>query len=208
MATISAARSPLVRTAGLLCIAGGALGAVGGIVTAVVPPAVDIGRFSYPYTPGGFVVAEASFAVSHLLVLAGVLGIARSGAAGTGWLGRSGLAIAGLGWLLLTGCEVWAMTLASSPYPSPATDPLDTGYGVASIAVGVGFVVAGIAVVRAKVWTGWPRYLPLACGVAVFVLVIPGVFGTFLVGRIVLVIWLLMFVALGRALTIAAPCTR
>jgi hypothetical protein len=40
----------------------------------------------------------------------------------------------------------------------------------------------------------------LACGVAVFVIVIPGVFGPFLVGRLVLSFWMLMFAGLGVAL--------
>jgi len=41
----------------------------------------------------------------------------------------------------------------------------------------------------------------LVCGVAVFVVVIPGVFGPFLAGRLVLVAWMLMFAALGVALS-------
>ncbi len=38
------------------------------------------------------------------------------------------------------------------------------------------------------------------CGVAVFVIVIPGVFGPFLAGRLVIVVWMLMFATLGWAL--------
>ncbi|MDQ3398372.1 MAG: hypothetical protein M3511_11515, partial [Deinococcota bacterium] len=47
---------------------------------------------------------------------------------------------------------------------------------------------------------GWHRFIPLICGVAVFVIVIPGVFGPFLAGRLVLAAWMLMFAALGWAL--------
>jgi hypothetical protein len=40
----------------------------------------------------------------------------------------------------------------------------------------------------------------LICGVAVFVIVIPGVFGSFLAGRLAITVWMLMFAALGWAL--------
>lgn len=179
MDTTFAVRSPLVRTAGLLCIAGGVIGALGGIVTATIALAVEVDRYSYPYTPTGFLLAQLVFILNHVLILAGVLGLARSGAAGSGRLGRSGLRIAAVGWAALTLCEVRAMTLADSPDPAPSTDVLDTAFGVASVLIGVGLCLAGIAVVRARVWTGWHRFITLACGVAVFVMVIPGILRRF-----------------------------
>ncbi len=92
------------------------------------------------------------------------------------------------------------MTFATSPYPGPGTDVLDTSFGVASILIGVGLVLAGVAVARAGEWTGWRRFVPLICSMGVFVIVIPGVRGPFLAGRLVLVVWMLMFAALGWAL--------
>jgi hypothetical protein len=68
---------------------------------------------------------------------------------------------------------------ANAAYPSPGTDVLDTWFGITSTLIGVGLVIAGIAVVRARVWVGWPRFVTLAGGVAVFVIVIPGVFAPF-----------------------------
>lgn len=200
MDTTSAARYPLVRTAGLLCVTGAVIGALGGIVLAVVPPAVGAARFSYPFTPGGFLVAQSVFILNHVLLLVGVLGLARSGVGGTGGLARSGLLVTAIGWVALTLCEIRAMTLATSPYPSPSTDVLDTAYGVATILIGVGLILAGVAVARARVWTGWHRFITLVSGVAVFLIVIPGIFGPFLAGRIVLIVWMLLLAALGWAL--------
>jgi hypothetical protein len=77
---------------------------------------------------------------------------------------------------------------------------MDMAYGVASILIGVGLTLAGLAVVGAGEWAGWRRFVTLVCGVAVFVIVIPGVFGPFLAGRMALVVWMLMFSALGWAL--------
>jgi hypothetical protein len=200
MKNTSTAGSSFVKTAGLLCLVGAVIGVISGLVTAFIPPAVSSDWYSYPYTPTGFLVAQVVFILNHVLLLVGILGLARSGAAGTGLLGRVGLWISVLGMATLTVCEVGAMTLATSPYPSPRTDFMDMSFGVASILIGLGLVLAGVAVARAGEWTGWHRFVALICGVAVFVIVIPGVFGPFLAGRLALVVWMLMFAALGWAL--------
>jgi hypothetical protein len=201
----TATRSGFVRTAGWLCLVGAIIGVIGGLVTAFMPPAVAADRYSYPYSPTGFVLAELSFILNHVLLLVGVLGVARSGAAGRGLLGRLGLGTTVVGLAALTLCEVGSTALADSAYPTPRTDALDVGYGVASILIGIGLILAGVAVARARHWTGWARYTVLTCGIAVFVIVIPGVFGTFLAGRLVLVAWMLMFAALGVALIRSRP---
>lgn len=138
-------------------------------------------------------------------------GLARSGAVGGGRAGRAGLWVTAAGWIGLTLCELRGAMLADSPYPAPATDALDAAYGISTILIGVGLVVAGIAVARAGVWTGWTRWVTLACGVAVFVVVIPAVFvvipgvDPFVAGRAALGAWMLLLAALGRAIHRAAP---
>ncbi len=200
MENASTAEASFGRTAGLLCLIGGVIGVISAVVMAFIPPAVSPDLYSYPFTLTGFLVAQFVFMSNHVLLLVGILGLARSGVAGTGLLGRVGLWISVAGMAALTLCEVGAMTLAASPYPSPGTDFMDMAYGVASILIGVGLTLAGVAVVRAGEWAGWRRFVVLACGVAVFVIVIPGVFGPFLAGRLVLAVWMLMFAALGWAL--------
>ncbi len=196
----STAGDSFVKMAGLLCLVGAVVGAIGGIVTGFIQPAVSSALYSYPYTPTGFLIAQVVFMLSHVLLLVGILGLAWSGAAGGSLTGRVGLWISVVGMVTLTLCEVGAMTLATSPYPGPGTGLMDTAFGVASILIGVGLTLAGVAVVRVGKWTGWHLFIPLICGVAVFVIVIPGVFGPFLAGRLVLAAWMLMFAALGWAL--------
>lgn len=198
--TSSTAESSFVKTAGLLCLVGAVIGVISGLVTAFIPPAVSSDWYSYPYTLMGFLVAQLVFILNHVLLLVGILGLARSGAAGSGLLGRVGVWISVVGMTTLTLCEVGAMTLTTSPYPTPSTDFMDTSYGVASILIGVGLVLAGAAMVRAREWASWHRFVALICGVAVFVIVIPGVFGPFLAGRLAITVWMLMFAALGWAL--------
>ncbi len=200
MKNTSTAGSSFVKMAGLLCLIGAIIGVISGLVTAFIPPAVSSDWYSYPYTPTGFLVAQVVFILNHVLLLVGILGLGRSGATGSGLLGRVGLWISVVGMGTLTLCEVGAMTLATSPYPSPRTDLMDMAFGVASILIGIGLILAGVAVARAGEWGGWQRFVTLICGVAVFVIVIPGVFGSFLAGRLVLVVWMLMFAALGWAL--------
>lgn len=201
MTTTLTAAPARVRTAAALCVAGALIGVAGGLVMAVIPPAVGPDRFSYPFTPTGHLIAEISFAANHLLLLAGVLGLGRSTATGRGRLGRAGIALTVAGLLALTLCEIGAMLLAGSAFPTTRTGQLGVGYGAASILTGVGLTLAGVAVIRARRWTGWPRYIVLACGLAVFVVVLPAVSGPMVAGRLALVAWMLLWAALGIALT-------
>jgi hypothetical protein len=155
MNTTSTAESSFIKMAGLLSLVGAMIGVISGLVTAFILPAVSFDRYSYPYTPTGFRVAQLVFMLNHMLLLIGILGLARSGAAGTSLLGRVGVWISIVGMATLTLCEVGAMTLATSPYPSPRTDFMDMAFGVASILIGVGLVLAGVAVARSRKWGGW-----------------------------------------------------
>jgi hypothetical protein len=77
---------------------------------------------------------------------------------------------------------------------------LGAAYGVATVLVGVGLILAGVAVVRERKWNGWRRLTVLIGGIAVFVIVIPGVFGPFLAGRLAITAWMIFWAALGVAL--------
>jgi len=46
-------------------------------------------------------------------------------------------------------------------------------YSVASLALMVGLVLLGVAVVRAGRWGGWRRYAPLACGLFIPLVMFP-----------------------------------
>lgn len=185
---------------GMLCLIGAIIGVVSALVTAFIPPAVSLDRYSYPYTPSGFVIAQLVFLLNHLLLLGGIIGLARSGAAGGSVVGRVGSGIATAGMVVLSLCEVRALTLLNVAYPSPPTDLLDVFFGIASMLIGLGLVIAGVAVVRTRTWTGWQRFTPLACGAAVFVILMPALFGGFLVARLGIGFWMLLFGGLGWAL--------
>lgn len=103
-------------------------------------------------------------AISHLLLMAGVAGLARSGAAGHGWLAVGGSALTLLGLAVLTVAEAtWLARLGAA----------EALYGIATLALLLGLLLAGAAVVRARRWTGWHRFTPLACGLFIPIVLFP-----------------------------------
>lgn len=178
----------------------GVLGLASAVFLIVVEPAVGRDRFSYPFPPGGFAVAQVWFFVHHFGLVAGLYGLWRSGAVGTGRLGRWGAfgAIVGMG--LLTGAELVAISGSDSAYPSARTDMIGSLYGIASMLIGVTLIMAGIAVIRTGRWQGWRRVVPLVLGVYVFVPLTPALFASFVLARLAIGGWMLGFALLGWAL--------
>jgi hypothetical protein len=140
------------------------------------------------------------FAVQHLGLLAGQVALRSSGVAGPGRGARWGHGIGIAGMALLTLTELVATTAAEDPYPSPLTDMVDGLYGVASIAIGAGLVMVGVAVRRSRAWDGWRRWVPLVVGAWVFVPMIPAIMAGFLPARLAITMWMLLYAALGWAL--------
>ncbi len=189
-----------VKAAGLLCLVGAVIGVIGGLVAAFIPPVVSPEWYRYPYAPAGYVAAQLVYLLNHVLLLVGMLGLARSGLAGSGVLGRIGLWLSIVGMAALSVCEIAALAFVDSLYPGPGTATMDAAFGIASIMIGIGMTMAGIAVVRAGRSQGWRRYVILACGAAVFVIVVPGLMGSFLMARLAIVLWMMVFGAFGWAL--------
>jgi len=185
------------RIAGWVCFAGGLVGFTQGIVLLVVSPVVGEDRYSYPFSPTGYTIAQLSFAVQHLALIVGVVALA-----GSTWSRRSrpariGFLIGALGLIMLTLMEVFALTAANSAMISSEADLVNSLYGIPTIATGVGMVIGGIAFARSSGLTGWRRWLPLSLGLYVFVPLLPAIFAPFNVGRLAIGGWMLLFAALG-----------
>ena len=190
-----------VRTSALLCLAAGVLGAACGLALAVVEPSVDTDRFSYPLSSGSFAAVQAWFGVHHLGLVAGLLALRWSGAlprtgpATWGW----SAAVIGMAGLAVT--EFVAIAAADAHVDSAIVATLGGLYGVTCTAMGVGLVVAGTSLWRAKVWEGWRRGVVLAMGVWVFVPMFPALALTPTDGaRLAIGGWMLLFAVLGVAL--------
>jgi hypothetical protein len=110
---------------------------------------------SWAYLPRGLV---------HLGELAALVALARCGAAGTGRLATIGLGCAGVGQVMLAVAEV-----ISAGGPGAG----DVLFGIAPNLVGLGLILTGVAVVRTGRWSGWRRWVVLALGAYVFVVMTP-----------------------------------
>jgi uncharacterized membrane protein len=126
-------------------------------IAPVEPPSLD------------FSIRNGLIALTHALVLVGIIGLARSGAAGDGWLGKIGLGLAIIMGALFIPAEL------SIQVNLPLGSTLD---GICSMGLGLGMILTGIAVLRAGRWQGWTRFIPLLFGLYPFLLIMPYVFLT------------------------------
>lgn len=185
------------KTGGWALVVAGVLGAAAAAFLMVVPPAVTEDRFSFPLTASGYVVIQVSFFLHHLLVVWGLWAFWRAGLAGRGVLAAIGGIAASATMAALSVQELITAGAAEATYPSPQTDAIEGVYGVITLAAGAALVVLGIASLRARVLPGAGRFVMLILGVFVFVPLTPGIFGPFLVARLVIGVWLLLFAWLG-----------
>jgi hypothetical protein len=198
--TVATSNEAFIHRAGAVCLGAGLVGAASGIFLAVVPAHVGEDMYSYPLDAGPFAAIQVFFFLQHLALALGLVGLWRARVLGPGRLGAWGLAGALAGMGLLAAVELVAISAANAAYPSPRTDMLDALYGVSSVLIGIGMTLAGIAVLRAGRWTGWRGALVLVTGVYVFAPLTPALLGPFVLARLAITGWMLLFAALGWVL--------
>jgi hypothetical protein len=146
------------NVAGASLALAGVIGIVGGLAASTVYPAlVQSGNDAFRL--GGVI-----FTFHHLLVLAGIAALATANIGGRGWLSKGAFSVAILGFCLQTAAEaVLRINLNLG----------NTLFGIAAPAVGAGMILVGIAVLRARTWSGWHRWAALATGLYVPAVLIP-----------------------------------
>jgi hypothetical protein len=149
-------------------VVGGAATAVSGfVVQTVVQPSSTVPdtMWSYPLSPEAFVPVTLLYAVFHVLVLLGVLAFARSGAAGTSRVARTGTTLAVAGTALLCLAELASIPFRDNLMTDPGPSTVGAAFGLAVVLTAVGFLLAGTTTLRAGVWQDWRRVVPLAIGI-------------------------------------------
>jgi hypothetical protein len=188
------------QRAGLIGLVTGLLGALSAVVMLLWPPQVAEQLVSYPFTTAGFYVAQAWFFIHHFGLMLVLVALALSGAVGNYRVGRWGAWTAVIGMVALALCELLAMRYADWPTAAANAGLMGNCYGIAVTVIGLGMLAVGIGVLRADVWHRWRRWTPLAIGIATFAVVTPGMFGGFVIARLAIGSWLLLFAALGWGL--------
>lgn len=181
-------------------IAAGLLGAAAAVLLLAWPHQVAPGPVHYPFTTTGFLVAQAWFFVHHFGLVAVLVGLAGSRAAGPGSVARVGMALAVAGAVGLAGAELLAMHYANDDFVKANSGLMGAAYGISCTAIGGGLVAAGIGVIRTARWSGWHRWVPLAIGITEFLVLTPGLFAGFVAARLVIGFWMLLFALLGWSL--------
>ena len=138
-------------------------------------------------------------AVSHLLLGAGVVGLARAGIAGRGRLARAGLALSLLG---LAGSVV-----AEAVWVLAGEDAAGPFYGTSALALMVGAILAGLGVLRTGVWGGWQRCSVLATGLYIPLILLPAFALPGYAPNYAIGIWGVCWLLVGLALWQHQPAT-
>jgi hypothetical protein len=157
-----------LRGAAIAGCVGAAATAIGGLaVQAIVQPSTTVSdeRWSYPWSSTSLVPVSILWASLHVLVFVGVLGFARSGLAGQSRSARVGVSLALVGTALLFVGELASISVRDRQVDDTGAELVGAIFAVAIVLSAVGFLSAGIATVRARLWRGWRRYAPLGVGV-------------------------------------------
>jgi hypothetical protein len=177
----------------------GAVGALISVVTALLGPAGLLPETTDAAAPG-FATLTTVDLLADLMLLAGLAGFARTGAA-TGGLARVGLiaAFGGLGLYAAADALTFAYPLVGESL-HPISVPL----------TGLGMLLAGTATVRTKRWLGWRRWTPLLCGLVPFLIELPGFIllgDSPTLGYVIACTWA-AWLALNAATATAPDCRR
>ena len=189
-----------LRAFGLVGAAASVVGAASAGAIIAWPPMVQESRFSYPFDATWYIASQCFFVLQHLAMLPLFLGLLLAERRHPCRTLRIATWIALLGQVALAVTELTAVAAVEALSSDTVSQVVGGLYGVPMLLLGIGLVVAGIGAIRAGLFDGAARWLVLALGVYVFLVLFPAVFGGVLAGRIAIGVWLLGFTALGLVL--------
>lgn len=154
------------RIAGRACAGGAALGVVVGVTTQVVQASTDVPKdqWSYPWWSGASISFWLVAALAHALIAVGVIGLQRSGVAGTTRAARLGLTTALCGTALIVAGHLVSIPIRNQTTHDTWPQVVGAAFGVGTILVAIGLLLAGRTTLRERNWDDWRRFTPLAAG--------------------------------------------
>ena len=200
--------APRLRAYGISGAAASVVGAISAAAIIAWPPMVQESRFSFPFDATWYAAAQLFFALQHLAMLPLFVGLLLLERRHPSRALRMGTWISLVGQVALTMTELVALAAADALVTDTVSTVVSGLYSVPMLLLGIGLIVAGIGAIRTGVFDGAARWLVLALGAYVFVVLFPAVFGPMAAGRIAIGVWLLGFAALGLAQAREARAVR
>ena len=122
------------RRLAVITIIAGALGVACAAAVLLTPPLVPSERYSYPFDTTWFVITQLTFALQHLAMIAGALGVAALSPVPSRSQ-RVAMIMAGGGLILLIGCELFGLLAATAATDSGIATAVSTAYGLPTVLV-------------------------------------------------------------------------
>lgn len=164
--------SDLFRWSGLAAMVGGVLFVVGELLNL---PTLNVENFSETATTVSFAIQQLAFLLGAVFVLLGLCGLYVRQSEAAGALGLIGFLVAFLGTVLLGGLG-WAGTFIAPALVDVAPEFIDVGpppgFFLTFITFGVGWLLFGIATLRARIFPRAAAIL-LLIGAVISVLPLP-----------------------------------
>ncbi len=185
---------------GKWCVVASLVGVAQGAAVLAWPHQVPDIRYSFPFTSSWYVIAQATFFLQHLPLVASVGAVAATPEVRRARLAHWALVAATAGLGLLALMELVAMSAATTINNSVLGTTVSSLYSVPVLMIGVGMVMAGVVLLRQHVLGRLPWIL-LALGLFVFVGLTPALAtDSFVGGRLAIMAWMALYVVLGRAI--------
>jgi hypothetical protein len=161
------------RRGGIVLIAGALLTIAGAVLSAIVQgtSSVSDSLVRYPFSHDAFAPFTVFAAICHVLMLVGVVYLARGGLAGGTKTGRIGLGCVIAGLTLLFVCEWAQLPFASQHTSDTGPSIVDGGFGLATLLLAGGMIAVGVATLHQPSLGSWRRYAPLICGLLSLVVI-------------------------------------
>lgn len=122
-------------------------------------------RLNFPFSGSLATATSLTWGLAQVLFLVTLLAFARSGAAGASRAGRVGSSLTVAGGVLYVLAHATSVSFRDALMTDAAGISVITLFTLASLLTAAGFILAGVAILRAGRWTGWRRWAPLVLGI-------------------------------------------
>lgn len=122
-------------------------------------------RLNFPFSGAFATVTSLTWGTSQAIFLAALVALVGHRALDGKRAGRAGALLAVLGGILYVIAHGVSVLFRDALLSDPGGIVAVTLFAIATVLTAAGFVIAGVVIARAGVWSGWRRYPVLAIGI-------------------------------------------